>query len=90
MGLLYSPGGLFMQLDATSRERCLTRDQLETLVLRRTDRAVRFERTPSGCATVADVLPAADGYGIVGEIAGARIGARSSTRRLRVMRMATT
>jgi len=31
----------------------------------RTDRVLRFEGAPSGCATVADVLPAADGHGIV-------------------------
>lgn len=70
MDLLYSPGGLFMQIDAASRERCLTRDHLEALVRRRTDRAVRFEGAPSGCATVVDVLPAADGYGIVVALQG--------------------
>jgi hypothetical protein len=70
MDLLYSPGGLFIQLDAASRERCLSRAQLEALVRRRTDRAVRFEGPPSGCGTVADVRPAADGHGIVVALQG--------------------
>jgi hypothetical protein len=67
MDLLYSPDGLARRLYEAG---CVSPAQLEAIVRRRTDRAVRIEGAASGCATVGDVQPAADGYGIVVKLRG--------------------
>jgi hypothetical protein len=62
MDLLYSPHGLARRLYDAG---CVSPAQLAAIVRRRTDRELRIDGAVSGCATVADVQPAPDGYGIV-------------------------